>query len=233
MHYDVYGDGEKTVVLLHGWGADGKAMLSLLRSFRNFRAIVPDFYGFGLSPHPQVPLSLSDYVVATENILQKEGVTQAVVVGHSFGGRVAIKLGAKRADLVKGLVLVDSAGIKPRRTLKRVMAERRYRRAKRRGEDVSNFGSEDYRRCEGAMRATFVAVVNEDLKGELPYIKCPTLVLVGERDGDTPPSSARIIARNIKNSRLVVVKGAGHFCYLDAPNAVKQAIADWQEDKLC
>ena len=155
------------------------------------------------------------------------------MVGHSFGGRVAIKLAATRPELVQGLVLVNSAGIRPRASLRRALAVWRYKRAKRQGRSVSAFGSDDYKRLSGAMRSTFVAVVNEDVRGVLGCVKCPTLVITGDRDRETPPWMARIIARKIKGARLVELKGAGHFSYLDLPNATRRAIAAWQEENLC
>lgn len=233
MHYRVYGNGPRAVVLMHGWGASGEAMRCLVRAFPNRLAVLPDLYGFGKTPHPDHPLRLSDYVDGIIDLLGRLGIKRAIFVGHSFGGRVAIKLAAVRADLVEGLVLINSAGVRTKKTLDQRRAEKRYKRAKRLGLDVSQYGSSDYRALSGAIKSTFVAVVNEDLTGILGKIHRPTLVVTGGLDEATPPATARVIKRKIRGATLLKIDGAGHFSYLDAPNVVRRAIQAWQEEKLC
>jgi pimeloyl-ACP methyl ester carboxylesterase len=161
-------------------------------------------------------------------LLDALGIQRACFVGHSFGGRVSIMLSALHPDRVEKLVLVDSAGIRPKRALKYYFRVYRFKLLKRlfllltpgrdRDEKLDKFykkyGSKDYRES-GSMRQTFVKVVNEDLRGYLHDIKCPTLLVWGEEDMDTPVSHAKIMEKEIPDAGLVVFKGAGHFSYLD------------------
>jgi pimeloyl-ACP methyl ester carboxylesterase len=136
--------------------------------------------------------------------------------------------------MVDRLVLVDSAGVPPPQTA----ARRAKRFASRfanatgrlgrpgqafRGAIVRRIASTDYLNA-GPLRATFVAIVNEDLRPALPAIECPTLLVWGENDEDTPLADARIMEKQIPNSSLLVLKNAGHFSYLDQYGRLRLAL---------
>ena len=230
VYYETAGSG-KPVLLLHGWGARAATMRPIFEQLQADHAVhALDFPGFGQSAPPPVPWNVGDYCRVVAEFLAKCGVARTSVIGHSFGGRVGIKLAAERPELVEKLVLVDSAGIRPGLTPKRLLltaaagggkvllaalgpvglrppAERLVR---------SRLGSDDYR-AAGPLRETFVRVVSEDLRPLLPRIQAPTLLVWGDRDEDTPLADARIMEREIPDAGLVVLKGAGHFSYLDRP----------------
>ena len=98
------------MIFLHGWGANLQAFLFVAKVL-DCHSVLVDFYGFGKTPHPDYPLTVSDYAKGVIDVMKKEGIKSAVIVGHSFGGRVAIEIAAKHPELVEKLVLVDS-GIK-------------------------------------------------------------------------------------------------------------------------
>lgn len=213
------------VLLLHGWGGN-------LNSFRgledflisqNFSVINLDFPGFGASEMPKDSFNLNDYVLIVEQMLETIGVKKVKIVAHSFGGRVAIKL-ASSSSVVEKLILVDSAGIKPKFSLKKYFKVRRYKFLKwlkkhnLTKKNLDNFGSSDFKALPEQMKPVFVRIVNEDLSNIVSQIACPTLIVWGEKDQSTPLYMAKILNKKIKDSGLIIYKDAGHFSYLEHHN---------------
>lgn len=174
---------------------------------------------------PPTAWNTSDYAQFVIAFLEKFRIPKAHFIGHSFGGRISIIVSAKYPEKVDKLILVDSAGIKPRRTLKyhlRVgLAKfgKLLRRCGKYGVLVADAmstraGSKDYQNA-GEMRGTLVKVVNQDLRSLLPRITASTLLIWGEDDKDTPVSFGQIMEKEIPDAGLVVLKEAGHFSYLD------------------
>lgn len=218
------------VVLLHGWGSSLSAFVQLERCLEpHFRVLSLDLPGFGGSGKPPSAWALADYAKLVEAFFDHFGLQQPVVIGHSFGGRIAIVLGSQ--GLVSKLVLVDSAGVRPRRSAEYYLKVYAYKLAKqllrlapatvraglldklRRGA-----GSADYRNADPLLREILVKVVNEDLTPRLGAIKVPTLLIWGENDTATPLEQARIMNRHIADSGLVVLKNAGHYSFIDKPH---------------
>jgi pimeloyl-ACP methyl ester carboxylesterase len=197
----------------------------------DYRAVAPDLPGFGGSDEPPSGWSVGDYADFVANFLAKLGISKAVMIGHSFGGRVVIKLASRkneRLEITK-IVLIDSAGVRqsqtPRqrlrsmvyRTVKRVISaravERRFPLLLERWR-VKN-GSADYRNATPRMRECLVKAVNEDLTPRLSDISCPALLVWGDKDTATPLSDARTMERLIPDAGLVVLQNAGHYSFLD------------------
>lgn len=214
IFYERYGTGDQPVLLLHGWGGNGKIMSNLRRILVSHgkTVIVPDLMGFGQSGLPQIDMDLSDYVYSIVGLLAFLGIDKCDVIGHSFGGRIAILLAEK--GYVNRLTLISAAGMKPRFSLKKRLKILAYKRAKRKGLDVSSFGSQDYRALPKEMRPIFVRIVNEHLEKRLKNVKCPTLIMWGDRDEQTPIYMAKRLRRGIKNSAIVTLHG-GHFAYAE------------------
>lgn len=198
---------------MHGWGGSVDSFRGVFEVFsKKYRCTILDFYGFGDSKLPSV-LTLDDYAIGVEEIIDKYDMKDVILVGHSFGGRVAILL-ASRSDKIKSIVLVDSAGLKPRASIKKSIRKLTYKLKKCLKMDTSKCGSADYRALSGDMKETFKNVVNFYLDGYLEQIKCDTLIIWGKRDKDTPPYMARRLHRGIYNSGLIFLEG-GHYSYLD------------------
>ncbi|MDI3257447.1 MAG: alpha/beta hydrolase [Kyrpidia sp.] len=216
------------VVLLHGWGGAAASFRPVTdRLSQTHRVLAPDLPGFGDSPAPGKTWGVRDYTACVLEFMDRLGIAKAHVIGHSFGGRIGIVLASSRPDRVEKMVLVDAAGIRPRRSWKyyvRVYTFKTLRAAyqrvpgKNREERLSKlyarFGSKDYREA-GPMRSIMVRVINEDLRPLLPRISVPTLLIWGDRDRDTPLWMGRIMEQEIPDAGLVVLSGAGHFSYLD------------------
>lgn len=227
MDFDfVYGSG-RLVFFLHGWGGD-KNSFSFVKNYINFQnknMVFVSFSGFGASPPPYRAYSVLDYAEEIKELIAKLAKGKSVdIVCHSFGGRVATILSAKYPQLVNSMFFVDVAGVRPRRSLKYYIKVRKYKRLKKlvklgkKDKGVlSKYGSEDYKALDGVMKETFVKVVNQDLTAFYKNIKCPVFLFWGKDDKDTPLYMAKKMKKRIRNSKLFVVKNAGHFSYLDNP----------------
>lgn len=224
VFYKGSGGVKDPILLLHGWGASSSAMDGIygyLASMgRNVYAV--DFPGFGKSDLPPESWGIYEYADCINYVISELGLIKPTVIGHSFGGRVAIILGARNA--VSKLVLCDAAGLKPKLSLKKKIAVMKYKAAKRRGKVPENAGSPDYAALPPAMKKVFVRVVNTHLDGLLKKINAPTLIFWGKNDKETPPYMARRLNRGIRDSGLVMLDGAGHFAYADRPDIFNAAV---------
>lgn len=239
LHYTDSGSGPRTLVLMHGWGCDHTTVASIERTAleEGWRVVNFDFPGFGQSQEPGDVWGVEEYTRAIEELVRRLEIERPSLLGHSFGGRVGI-LYASRHPEVDRLILVDAAGIKPRRTftyyrkvytfkamkwlmylaLGKKEAERRLdaRRAKA--------GSSDYAQASPMMRRILSKVVNEDLTSELPKIKAPTLLVWGTADTATPVADAHKMEALIPDAGLVAFDGCGHYSFLDNPAGFKAVL---------
>ncbi|MCQ2603105.1 MAG: alpha/beta hydrolase [Clostridia bacterium] len=206
------GQGEN-IVFLHGWGGNASAFLFVANKLKDrFRCTVFDMYGFGATPEPDVPLTVNDYATGVYNQLKNDGVENCIIVGHSFGGRVAIEIAAYHPEFVKSLVLVDSAGIKPKRGLKYYVKVFTHKILRKFGFSGLK-GSKDYQMLSPTMKKTFINVVNYDQTPILKNIVCPTAIFWGRQDKVTPLYMAKTLHKGIKDSEIFYLDG-GHFAYI-------------------
>ena len=226
MKFLKFGNSKNFLVFLHGWGADKNSFFWVKNYFKSHTLIFVDFAGFGETPEPSKAYTLSDYVYDLYKLLSSFDIDDLTLIGHSFGGRVAIKYAFLHENeyLNFKLCLVDSAGMKPRRNLKYFFKIWRYKSLKRRAskndifqEKLKNYGSEDYKVLSKTMKQTFVNVVNEHLESNAKFIKSKTLIVWGRNDKDTKVFMAKKLKRLIKNSRLEIINTAGHYSFLDQP----------------
>ena len=201
-------------MFLHGWGSNKDAFILADEFLKGFTVTRVDLFGFGKTPPPAIPVDLDYYVAGVRRLMEFYKMENVVVVGHSFGGRVAIKLA--ESSRVAALILTDAAGLKPRRRPSYYFKVLSYKIKKALGFS-SNSGSSDYRALTGAMKGTFVKVVNEYLDGSAAKITCPTLLRWGENDAETPLYMYKRCLRLIASSRGVIMENAGHFPFLDDP----------------
>ncbi len=217
---------------LHGWRSQKEVwnpvidkLLSTKHLALSTNIYALDFPGFGGSQNPKTDFHLQDYVNVAEGFIKKLDIKNLVLVGHSFGGRVAIKLCAQQPTVIKKLVLIDSAGFVFNPDKKQMMnliakTVKPFFRPKFmqpiRKIIYKTIGAEDYL-ATPELQKTFVNVVNEDLTEYLEKITLPTLIVWGEKDMETPFEFAQMMKNKIKNSELVVFEQAGHFSFLDEP----------------
>ena len=229
-YYTLDGRGE-SVVLLHGWGSSSQSLAGVAASLQTtFRVLSLDLPGFGWSQPPPEAWGTAEYTTHVLAMLDQAGISRAALVGHSFGGRIAISLAVRQPERVSRLVLVASSGVRPKRGARyrlRVTTTKLLARLAampgcgRLGERLlarwrDRVGSRDYR-AAGRMRPTLVKVVNEDLTPMLPLVRASTLLLWGDQDREVGRQAMELMAARIPRARLVVFPGAGHFPFQDAP----------------
>lgn len=226
-----HGSGDPEVLALHGWGRDGA---DFARTLDGLDAVALDLPGFGASPPPGEATGAGGYAAAVMPALEAFP-RPPVVVGHSFGGRVAVSLAASRPDAVRALVLTGvpllrraparrpSPGYRLVRTAHRLglVSEARMEAIRRRR------GSADYRAASGVMRDVLVRVVNESYERELAALGCPVELVWGRDDTDVPPAVAELAAELLRGRGVPVrltLTDAGHHVPLEAPGVLRAAI---------
>lgn len=223
------------IVLLHGWGAEANTFRYICDWLSGTHQIYAlDLPGFGLSEIPPNAWDASDYAKLITIFLNKLNIDKVHLIGHSYGGRISIVLAAEEPEKVDKLILVDSAGIIPPRTMRyyfRIILAKIGRSIRYCGSSGKHLadsiahrvGSKDYQQA-GPMRATLVKSVNQNLRPLLPKIMASTLLIWGENDTDTPITFGKIMQDEIPNAELVILKGAGHFSFLDKPKQFCQVV---------
>lgn len=214
----------------HGWGQSHQAFLPLIGSFINEgRHIAIDFPGFGASPHPGHDWGTKDYAdcmaVFIKTLIPPSSAPM-IWIGHSFGGRVGIQLAAHYPDLTNKLILVAGAGLQRQRPpLQKIKAKTRlyiYKILKAlifspalKDKIRQHFSSADYLNA-GEMRGIFLNVIREDLSKQAEQIQCPTLLIYGRNDTETPPEYGERYKRLIPNSDLHILDHQDHYSVLSS-----------------
>jgi pimeloyl-ACP methyl ester carboxylesterase len=229
INYIKTGTGEP-VLILHGWGASIETIMPIVNTLKKDHTVFAlDLPGFGKSQEPAEVFGSFCYADMVKEFMDRLIPGKLSLVGHSFGGKLAIILSSKYPDLFQRVVLIDSAGLIPKRTLKYHIRVKGFKllkklyttlvfwedKDKRMEKLYRKFGSDDYQNSTGIMRKILVRVVNENLEPILRDIKAPTLLIWGDKDDATPLYMGHIMEKEIKDSGLVVFEGAGHYSYLD------------------
>ncbi|MBQ7835794.1 MAG: alpha/beta hydrolase [Clostridia bacterium] len=227
------GSGE-AVLMLHGWGSKKELFDNIIQPVsEKYRVIAPDFPGFGSTDEPGEVWCVDDFVRWTVKFVSSLELKKIILLGHSFGGRVVIKM-ASREDLpfeIDKIILTGSAGIMPKRSLSYKIKVGSYKLGKKFlmlppvkalfPDALENMqkkrGSADYAAASHVMRGCLVRVVNEDLRDYLPGIKQSTLLIWGTEDDATPVSDGELMEKLIPDAGLVKLKGAGHYSWLNDP----------------
>jgi len=225
INVEVSGEGNTSIILLHGWGQSTKVFdaVSTYLSTK-FTVYNVDLPGFGLSDKPTYPYDTSDYAQVIKCIVDYYHLEYIIIIGHSLGGRIAIKYAAN-FNQVKKLVLIDSAGIVHKKKMSYYIKIYSFKLLKKlfslpilkkyKHKALNRFGSSDYKNADPMMKQILVKLVNEDLRQEMKKISCPTLLVWGTEDYVTPIIDAYIMKEHLKDSGLVKIEGAGHFSYLE------------------
>lgn len=246
MHYDETGpvDG-RPVVLMHGWGCNFSTVRSIAAILETGMHVFNlDLPGHGKSPEPPTIWGVGEYTDFVKNFIDTLKLQDPVLIGHSFGGRIAIMLASQRP--LSKMMLVDAAGIKPKRHLKYYIKVYSFKTAKHvlplilgkkralktldawRGKA----GSADYRQASPIMRQIMSKAINQDLTPLLTSIKASTLLIWGEKDTATPMRDARIMEKNIPDAGLVSFPDAGHFSFLDEPGQFRAVAKEFFKQEL-
>ena len=217
VNYIQYGKG-KDILLLHGWGQNIEMMKPVGDNFaNNCRITIIDFPGFGQSEEPKSPWTIEKYSHMLEVFVEKTNIKKPIVIGHSFGGRVAIRYSARNP--IEKLILFGSPCIRIEEPLP--LTVRILKKLKKLpglnefGEFMKQYiGSRDYKAATPIMRQTLVEVVNEDLSKFAREIEEPTLLIWGENDTEAPLNEAKELEKIMNDAALIVLPGT-HYAYLE------------------
>lgn len=225
------GDGIP-VLLLHGWGSSYDVYKGVIAALSDrCRTVALNFPGCGGSETMKTPWTLDDYCGFVSEFMEKVGLSDPVMIGHSHGGRVILKMAAEKLVNPVKIVLLDSAGLIPKKSMRQKMRIKSFKAIKKvltmpviknHSEGLLNkarrhYGSADYNAAPEVLRKTMVSLVNTDLRDIISAISCPTLLIWGEKDTATPLSDAKIIESLIPDAGLCVIEGAGHYSFCEQP----------------
>ena len=231
IEYITEGEGQP-VLLLHGWGSSFDVYRGIINTLKNrCRLFAVNFPGCGESDTMDTPWSLDDYCHFVLKFMAAVGISDPILIGHSHGGRVILKMAADGMVNPPKIVLLDSAGLIPKKSTKQKLRAKSFKAIKRvlslpviknHSEPLldkarKHYGSADYNAAPEVLRKTLVSLVNTDLRDIIHNIKCPTLLIWGENDTATPLSDAKIIESLIPDSGLCVIKGTGHYSFCEQP----------------
>ncbi|MEX0945642.1 MAG: alpha/beta hydrolase [Balneolaceae bacterium] len=231
----------KPLLILHGWGSSSEVMSPIAQKLKDLRtSYMIDLPGFGLSPEPPSAWSVDDYMKAVKMFILKQFPDPNVKIDllvHSFGARIAIKMLTDKelSNRLDKIVFTGAAGLKPKRKagyyfkkysakflkfpfqlLPESLKNRGLNRL-RRSKIWKKLGSSDYQQLSGVMRESFVKTVTEFMDSYIPQIEHEVLLIWGEDDQATPLDQAKRLDNALSESALIVIKGAGHYAFLDQP----------------
>ncbi|MDR3214874.1 MAG: alpha/beta hydrolase [Bacilli bacterium] len=224
VNYEKSGQGQP-VILMHGWGQNLEMMYSIVNNLSNSYLVYNiDLPGFGYSDEPSYPYTVSDYVEFLKNFIEINKIINPIIIGHSFGCRIALKYAAFNEN-VDRMILTGAAGLKSKKNILyyfRIYLFKFFRNFKNFpfikhyvNEYIENSGSEDYRNSSPMMKEVLKNAINEDAQPYLNNIKVPVLLIFGSEDDATPIWMGEVLNKEIKQSKLIIYDGASHYAYLE------------------
>ncbi len=232
FNYVEYGDGKLTPVLfLHGWGRSGTEwyqMASDLSALCGRKIYVVDLPGFGGSSLPKVN-DIFEYSELMYKYCKYMGISKVMIIGHSLGGRVGLVLASKYPLFVEKLILIDPAGVKQKSIKRSIMSlvSKMFAFVPRtiRSKIVSGFMDEDFRNSP-TTGDLYKAVVKDDLRSNLPIIKCKTWVIWGEKDIVLPIKLVDVYKKLLPYPIVRIIWGAGHDPHLSHPIVLTRVLEE-------
>lgn len=231
INYIVLGGGTP-LLILPGWGSASERWERVgdLLSESGFKVVIPDLPGFGQSEKPKTAWNLDDYCSFVEEFVKILGLEKFYLLGHSFGGALAVKYSLKFPSKINKLFLVGAACIR-RKTLKK-----RFFYALSKIFPSSLFLRKffykfiiksDYLSVQGVMKETYLKIIAEDLSEYLSKIQIPTVIIWGDKDNVTPIKDAYFINSRIKNSKLEILSCGNHDLNSKTPEKLAQILSKY------
>lgn len=234
----------ETLVFLQGWGTSISIYPKLLEQMAQFVPVVAaDFPGFGETAEPDRPWGVGEFADFVIELIRTLGLKKVILMGHSHGGRVSIEIASRQGlpFTITRMILMDAAGVLPKKTAKQKLRQRQYKICRwilelplcrvLYPDALENLrrshGSADYLNASPMMRQTLVRCVNTDMTPKMPSVHVPALLLWGEKDTATPLSDGETMERLLPDAALVKVPGAGHFCFVDSWPLVSRVLASY------
>lgn len=247
INYIKKGTGNN-VLIIPGWGAPISTYNTLIDSISQYACCYAlDMPGVGESSEPKKSWDVNDYVKFIKKFIRELEIKDLSLIGHSNGGRIIIKMMSENIDEfdVKKIILIGSAGIVNKKTIKQKYKIFTYKMGKRvlglpvikniwpnALENLKNkHGSDDYKNSTPIMKQTMVKLINTDLTDCLPKIKQPTLLIWGENDTATPLKNGETMSKLIPDVGLVKVEECSHYVFLQKPGYVNLVVKTFLEQK--
>jgi len=220
------------VLLLHGWGSSYDVYKGIIAALSDrCRLVAVNFPGCGGSDTMSEPWALEDYCDFVLEFMKAVNLESPIMIGHSHGGRVTLKMAAEKMVEPPKIVLLDSAGLIPKKSIKQKVRAKSFKTIKSvltlpviknysgnlLDKARRHYGSADYNAAPEVLRKTLVSLVNTDLRDIIHNISCPTLLIWGDKDTATPLSDAKIIESLIPDAGLCVLEGTGHYSFCEKP----------------
>jgi pimeloyl-ACP methyl ester carboxylesterase len=224
-----FGGTPARVVALHGWGRTGSDFSGILDGLDGVAIHLP---GFGPTAPPDAVWGTDDYARVVAEAIEPLG--PVVLVGHSFGGRIAVRLAASRPELVSAIVLTGAPLVRLTPPSKPALSFRLAKALNRMGvipdkvleSRRAKSGSADYNAAQGIMRDILVKTVNENYDADLARITVPTWLVWGENDTAAPTAAGKVASERIRGARWVVVADEAHLLTPKLGVAVRSAIEE-------
>jgi pimeloyl-ACP methyl ester carboxylesterase len=255
IYYEDYGSGPRTIVFAHGLLWSGRMFDAQVAALSgHYRCVTFDHRGQGQSELTPSGYDMDTLTRDAAGLIETLGCAPCHFAGLSMGGFIAMRLGARRPELLRSLILLEtSADPEIPDNVRRYKLGARLTRVlgSRLGAPqvmVTMFGrtflSDPDRAAEravwqsrlatnrrvGVHRATIAVADRKGIYDEIARITLPTLVIVGDEDVATPPDRAKRIADRIPGARLVTIPRAGHTSTVEQPAAVNAAIGRFLAD---
>jgi pimeloyl-ACP methyl ester carboxylesterase len=230
INYKIEGEG-KPILILHGWGGSSDSWIKIIEGLKkDFLLICPDLPGFGKSSFPKFPWELDNYVFLVKKFIEALNLKKIILIGHSFGGKIAIKFVSLFPEYVELLILCAPSGMRKKSGFKQkvllffsffgnlLFKIKFFSSFKGRAQDFFySLINSDYRKTKGTMRETFKKIVSVEVLDELPKILPKTYIIWGEKDKILPIEQANFFAKNIKNAILLTLPNFSHSPHLEKP----------------
>ena len=233
------GEG-KALLCLHGWGGSHESFTELREAMcsDHVRIIAPDLPGFGESDDPSESWSVDDYANFVEELVKELNLSNVLLLGHSFGGRISIKLASRKCEWIDHLYLCASAGIKNREYVKKkigaflacignaIFSLPLLKSAKAYARKVlyKLLRVHDYERTSGVMRITMMRVIEESLESLLEAVSVATDIFWGTKDRITSLRDGKIMNKKIVQSNLHIFSGVKHKVHRDRAAEISDVI---------
>lgn len=233
------------LLCLHGWGGSQESFAELRAALTDapLTILTPDLPGFGGAPEPKEPWGIEDYAQWVETWLQDSGFRlqdPLLLLGHSFGGQIAVQLAARGSLSITHLYLCAAAAIRPRFSLKRSIgfvvakAGRGLLRVPGLGGLHSVFRAllyklmrvHDYERASPVMQKTMLNITHDDLTPLLSSIAIPTDLFWGTDDKMTPLKNGRQMVAHLPAGTLHVFPGVRHAVHRSRAAAIAAVIRE-------
>lgn len=223
------GESPARVVALHGWGRSGADFIGILAGLDALAIHLP---GFGPAGSPDTVWGTEDYARLVADAIEPFG--PVVIVGHSFGGRIAVRLAATRPELVSGLVLTGAPLVRLAPATAPSLSYRIVKALNRVGLVPDSIlearrkksGSVDYNAAQGVMRDIMVRTVNENYDDDLARVTSPTWMVWGENDTAAPTAAGKVASERIHGAKWSVISGEAHLLTPVLGAAVRAAVEE-------